>query len=129
MPYWLLKTEPEEYSWDDLVREKETAWEGVKAPKALANIKKVQPGDLAFIYHTGKERAVVGIAKITSPPYKDAETGLVFKAVPIKELPRKVSLAEIKASQRFPDWDLVRLPRLSVLPVTPQQWESIINWK
>lgn len=129
MSYWLLKTEPEEYSWEDLVREKETIWEGVKAPQALANIRKLQMGDLAFIYHTGKERAVVGIAEVSSAPYTDAETGLVFKVIPVKKLQRKVTLTEIKASREFPDWDLVRLPRLSVVPVTMQQWESIINWK
>lgn len=129
MSYWLLKTEPAEYSWYDLVREKETVWEGVRAPQALANIRKLQPGDLAFIYHTGQERAVVGVAEISSAPYTTAEVGLVFKVTPVKELPRKITLAEIKASRKFPDWDLVRLPRLSVVPVTPQQWESIINWK
>jgi predicted RNA-binding protein with PUA-like domain len=130
MSYWLLKTEPEDYSWDDLIREKETVWEGVKAPKALFNIQKMEPGDLAFIYHTGKERAIVGIAEIISYPYMDAqESGLVFKVVPVKPLSQRVTLSEIKASQQFNDWDLVKLQRLSVVPVNPEQWHSIINWR
>ncbi|HCF51220.1 MAG TPA: EVE domain-containing protein [Syntrophomonas sp.] len=130
MAYWLLKTEPDEYSWSDLIREKEAVWDGVKAPQALANIKKMLPGDLAFIYHTGRERAIVGTAEIVSSSYMDANTkGLVFKVAPVKELARKVMLAEVKASRRFDNWDLIRLPRLSVVPVTPEQWGQIVNWE
>lgn len=127
--YWLLKTEPNDYSWTDLCREKEAIWDGVKAPAAIKNIKEMKPGDLAFIYHTGKERAIIGIAKIVSSPYLNPETNeLVFKLAPVEKLPKDVTLKQIKESGMFADWDLVRLPRLSVMPVNQNQWESIIKW-
>ncbi|NLB89381.1 MAG: EVE domain-containing protein, partial [Syntrophomonadaceae bacterium] len=117
MAYWLLKTEPDEYSWDDLVSEKETIWDGVKAPLAIKNIKEMKLEDLAFIYHTGKERAVIGIAKITSHPYYEQYKEWRFRVMPLKKLPYPVTLKKIKEEGRFPDWDLVKLPRLSVIPV------------
>lgn len=127
--YWLLKTEPNDYSWTDLCREKEAIWDGVKAPAAIKNIKEMKPGDLAFIYHTGKERAIIGIAKIVSSPYLNPETNeLVFKLAPVEKLPKDVTLKQIKESGMFADWDLVRLPRLSVMPVNQKQWENIIKW-
>lgn len=127
--YWLLKTEPNDYSWTDLCREKEAIWDGVKAPAAIKNIKEMKPGDLAFIYHTGKERAIIGIAKIVSSPYLNPETNeLVFKLTPVEKLPKDVTLKQIKESGLFADWDLVRLPRLSVMPVNQKQWENIIKW-
>ncbi len=128
--YWLLKTEPDEYSWNDLLREKEAVWDGVKAPAALNNIKKMKPGDFAFIYHTGKERSIVGIGRITSLPYfkpQDKGRGLVFKIAPVEKLAQAVTLRQIKDSGRFPDWDLVRLPRLSVVPVNHRQWQYIMD--
>lgn len=127
--YWLLKTEPNDYSWTDLCREKEAVWDGVKAPAAIKNIKEMKPGDLAFIYHTGKERTIIGIAKIVSSPYLNPETNeLVFKLAPVEKLPKDVTLKQIKESGMFADWDLVRLPRLSVMPVNQKQWENIIKW-
>ena len=127
--YWLLKTEPDEYSWDDLSREKETVWDGVRAPAAIKNIKQMKPGDMAFIYHTGKERNIIGIAEITSLPYLNPDNNeLVFKLVPLEKLPKTVTLKQIKESRMFVDWDLVRLPRLSVVPVNPKQWECILKW-
>ena len=126
--YWLLKTEPNDYSWADLCQEKEAVWDGVKAPAAIKNIKEMKPGDLAFIYHTGKERAIIGIAKIVSSPYLNPETNeLVFKLAPVEKLPKDVTLKQIKESGMFADWDLVRLPRLSVMPVTHQQWFYILG--
>lgn len=128
MAYWLLKTEPDDYSWDDLVLDREAIWDGVKAPLAIKNIKDMQLGDLAFIYHTGKERAVVGIAEITSHPYYDEEyKEWRFKLRPVKKLPNTVTLKQIKEEGRFSEWDLVKLPRLSVVPVDSLQWEYIID--
>lgn len=127
--YWLLKTEPDDYSWNDLLQEKEAVWDGVKAPAAIKNIKQMKVGDLVFIYHTGKGRRIVGIAEVTSLPYLNPDNGgLEFKIKPVKELLEKVTLKQIKESGFFQDWDLVRLPRLSVMPVNKQQWDLIIDW-
>ncbi len=129
MAYWLLKTEPDDYSWNDLIGEKEAIWDGVKAPAAIKNIKKIELGDLTFIYHTGKERAVIGVAQITSHPYYDEQhKEWRFKVTPTEKLLNPVTLKQIKESGKFPDWELVRLPRLSVVPVSLWQWESIINF-
>lgn len=129
LSYWLLKTEPEEYSWTSLTQEQDPVWDGVKAPAAIRNIKEMKPGDLAFIYHTGKERAIVGIARITSLPALNPLTReWIFHLNAVESLPQAVSLKQIKRSGMFPHWDLVRLPRLSVVPVTSQQWVQIINW-
>ncbi|KUG03454.1 hypothetical protein ASZ90_019156 [hydrocarbon metagenome] len=127
--YWLLKTEPNEYSWDNLTQETEAIWDGVRAPAAIKNIKQMKPGDLAFIYHTGKERNIIGIAEITSLPYLNPDNNeLVFKLIALEKLPKAVTLKQIKESGMFVDWDLVRLPRLSVVPVDTKQWECILKW-
>ncbi|NLN86210.1 MAG: EVE domain-containing protein [Syntrophomonadaceae bacterium] len=128
MSHWLLKTEPGEYSWADLVQEKATVWDGVKAGAAVKNIKRMQPGDQAFIYHTGKERRIVGIAEISSLPYWDsAHREWRIKVSAREELPATVSLKMIKASGQFEDWELVRLPRLSVVPVNQTQWKYVLE--
>ncbi|MDA2923369.1 EVE domain-containing protein, partial [Acidobacteria bacterium AH-259-L09] len=125
--YWLLKTEPSDYSYDDLKRDGKTIWDGVSNNLALKHIRNMKKGDLAFIYHTGKERALVGIAEVISAPYPDPErkdSKLVVVNVKAKqELPRAVSLTEVKSDAKFADFPLVRLPRLSVMPVTEDQWK------
>ncbi len=127
--FWLLKTEPGDYSWEDLQQQGETFWDGVKSPGAQKNIRSIQPGDLAFIYHTGKFRSLVGIARITSRPYTMENSSTPgFDLVPLNSLPRVITLREIKNRGVFPDWDLIRLPRLSVVPVSPEQWDAIITW-
>lgn len=132
MSYWLLKTEPKEYSWHDLENDKITVWDGVKAPAALKNLARMKKGDLAFIYHSGKERAIIGISKIVSQPYPDPEKEnaklLVVKISAFKPLQNSVKLEDIKKSGLFPNWELIRLPRLSVVPVTTEQWNLIIKW-
>jgi len=132
MNRWLLKTEPNEYSFQNLLDDKKTAWDGVKAPGALKNMRAMKKGDQALIYHTGKEKAVIGTARVTSGPYPDPEQEnerlLVIDieaGVPL-EIP--VTLADIKQSGLFPDWELVKQPRLSIMPVSEKQWEIIINW-
>ena len=128
---WLLKTEPEEYSWQDLVEEGQGVWDGVKAPAALKNLRRVKKGDQLFIYHTGQERAVVGIAKVTAEAYPDPSEDdgklFVIKIAPVEQLRRVVSLKQIKSSGLFPDWDLIRLPRLSVVPVSKEQWDFVVS--
>ncbi len=132
MQYWLLKTEPQEYSWGDLVIEGGAVWDGVKAPAALKNMLAMRPGDLAFIYHTGKERAVVGTTRIQNKAYPDPDSSnerqLVVSIVPKSALARPVTLAKIKESKMFDTWGLVRLPRLSVVPVSSEQWRAILAW-
>lgn len=126
---WLLKTEPSAYSFAQLQADGRTVWDGVKNPQALKNLAAVQKGDALFIYHTGDEKAVVGIAKAlgaayADPKHKDPKL-LVIELAPHKALPRPVTLSEIKASPAFRGWELVRLPRLSVMPVPPEHWQEI----
>ncbi|HEX8832780.1 MAG TPA: EVE domain-containing protein [Abditibacteriaceae bacterium] len=129
MAIWLLKTEPTVYSYDDLVRDGETMWDGVAQPHALQNIRKMQAGDLAIIYHTGDERAAVGLADVVRGYYVNPEHDdpkLAVCDVRAKELlPSPVTLAQCKAHPLLKDWDLVRLARLSVVEVSDAQWEIL----
>ena len=126
---WLLKTEPSAYSFAQLQRDKRSVWDGVKNPMALKHLSQVQQGDGLFIYHTGDERAVVGVATVLRAAYPDPKKNdpklLVIDLAPVAALPRPVTLAEIKAIPSFKGWELVRLPRLSVMPVSPEQWAEI----
>ncbi len=128
--YWLLKTEPSDYSYTDLSRDGKTVWDGVSNNFALKHLRTIKAGDLAFLYHTGKERALVGIAEVVSDPYPDpTKSDPKLAVVDVKareELPQIVSLAEVKADSEFSDFPLVRLPRLSVMPVTPSQWNRLL---
>lgn len=126
--YWLLKTEPNEYSYDNLEDEGRTVWDGVRNPVAQKHMRAVEAGDQVFIYHTGKEKAIVGIARIESSAYQDPDSKLaVFEISSQGRLARPVTLAEIKASGEFAGWELVRLPRLSVMPVTRRIWSNILR--
>ncbi len=131
MTNWLLKTEPNDYSYADLERDGATCWDGVKNNMALKNIRQVRKGDSAFIYHTGKEKAVIGIARITSDPYQDPKSDdpklQVFDLAPERSLPRGVTLKEVKADPEFADFALVRLSRLSVMEVSPAFWKRIVK--
>ncbi len=127
MNYWLLKTEPEDYSFADLQAAGEDTWDGVRNFAAQKHLRAMAPGDLAFIYHTGKEKAVVGVAEISKAAYPDPSDP-AFVAVSLRAchpLQRPVTLKEIKAAPQFSDWELVRLPRLSVMPVTPEHWQAV----
>ncbi len=129
---WLLKSEPGEYSWNDLEKKGKDIWDGVRNPGALKNMRLMQPGDKAFFYHTGKEKAVVGIMEIASLPYPDPGTDdphIVAVDVAGKtKLAFPVTLKRIKESGQFPGWELVRQPRLSVVPVSKEQWDTIMDW-
>lgn len=128
---WLLKTEPSTYSYDDLVREGKTRWDGVTNPVALKNIRAMKKGDLAFVYHTGSEKSVVGIAEIASDPYPDPEANdlriVVFDIATKKKLRRPVALAEIKSKKIFAGFDLVKYSRLSVMPVKETYWKETLK--
>ncbi|HXG86763.1 MAG TPA: EVE domain-containing protein [Vicinamibacterales bacterium] len=126
---WLVKEEPDNYDFDQFLSDGATVWSGVKNPVAQKNLRAMQKGDRVFYYHTGKQKAVIGTATVTVAAYPDPNdpTGklVVVEFAPGKKLKRPVTLAEIKAAGRFPDFPLVRLPRLSVMPVTDAQWEAI----
>ena len=126
---WLVKEEPTHYAFDQFVADGGTIWSGVRNPVAQKNLRAMKKGDRVFYYHTGNEKAVVGTASVTAEAYADPKdkTGrmVVVELAPGKKLKRPVTLAEIKQSGRFADWALVRIPRLSVMPVTEEQWEAV----
>jgi predicted RNA-binding protein with PUA-like domain len=131
MAYWLMKTEPEEFSWDDCVKRgaKGEPWSGVRNFTARRHLKEMKKGEHAFFYHTGEQRQIVGIAEVIREAYTDPtdEKG-VFKAVDVKSvkpLPKPVTLAAIKAAPRLKDMALVKYSRLSVQPVSAGEWKII----
>jgi predicted RNA-binding protein with PUA-like domain len=130
MSNWLLKTEPSTYSFSDLEREKKAVWDGVSNSLALKHIRSMKNGDSAFVYHSGEEKSIVGIAEIISDPYPDPTQKDPKRAVmeikPTRRLKRPVSLAAVKARKEFADFALVRMSRLSVMPVTAAQWKSLL---
>jgi predicted RNA-binding protein with PUA-like domain len=127
---WLFKEEPTHYSYDDLVKDKRTVWSGVKNPLAQKHLRSVKKGDRIFYYHTGDEKSVVGIAKALDNAYPDPndKTGKqsVVDVAPVKKLAQPVTLSSIKADSTFKTFPLVRISRLSVMPVTDDEWEAII---
>jgi predicted RNA-binding protein with PUA-like domain len=131
MAYWLMKTEPEEFSWDDCVKlgAKGEPWTGVRNFTARTNLKDMKKGDQAFFYHTGNEKQIVGIAEIVREWYRDpTDEKAIFVAVDVKAVkpfPKSVTLAEVKAEPRLKDMALVKYSRLSVQPVTAQEWAFV----
>lgn len=127
MAYWLLKTEPSDYSYADLEKDGRTVWDGVGNNLALKYMREVHKGDLALIYHTGDERAAIGIAEIVSEPYVDPKLAdpkmVVFDVKAKKKLPKPVTLAQVKADESLSDFLLVTNSRLSAMPVNEQQWK------
>ena len=126
---WLFKEEPSHYSFDDLVRDGRTSWTGVRNALAQKHLKAVRKGDRVFFYHTGDEKAVVGTAKAADTAYPDPadKTGKLFAVdiVPVKKLKNPVTLAAIKADPSFASFPLVRIARLSVMPVSDEEWQRI----
>jgi len=128
MSYWLLKTEPGSYAFADLQREGHTAWTGVANPAAQRNLRSMKKGDRAAIYHTGEEKAAVGVAQVAGEAYPDPSAGGKLSCVdlvPVKPLAAPVSLAALKAHPAFADSPLVRQGRLSVVPLTAEQWKTL----
>ena len=127
---WLLKTEPSTYGWNDLVKEKKAVWDGVTNAVALKNMRSMEKGDAVLVYHSGDEKAVVGIARVAGAPYPDPKAKdpklTVVDLEPDRPLPRPVTLAEMKASPQFAGFELLRLPRLSVVPVSEAHWKAIL---
>jgi len=126
---WLFKEEPSNYSYDALAKDKKTVWSGVKNPLAQKHLRSVKKGDRIFYYHTGDEKSVVGVAKALGDAYADPNDSTGKAAVvdvgPVKKLPRPVTLKEIKADPFFKTFALVRISRLSVMPVSDAEWARI----
>lgn len=124
MATWLVKTEPTTYSFADLQREKKTVWSGVSNNAALLHMRMIKKGDAILVYHTGDEKAVVALAKAVSDPYPDPKEKdpklAVFDIAPVRALKKPVTLAQFKADKRFKDFLLVKISRLSVMPVPPE---------
>lgn len=131
MRYWLVKTEPEEYSYDDLERQRRDMWDGVRNALAQRHLREMKPGDQVLVYHSGKERAIVGVAQVVSNPYPDPTDGAGRSSTvdisPMGRLHRPISLAEVKQVSDFAEWELVRLPRLSVMPVPEGIWQRLMQ--
>lgn len=129
MNYWLMKTEPGTFSWDDLVRDKKAVWDGVRNFQARNNLKAMEKGDLAFIYHSMEDKAIVGIAEITRehfPDPKDKDWAAV-EIKPVKKLKNAVNLAAIKGEKRLAEMVLVKNSRLSVQPVKNTEFDIVIG--
>src|SRR5262245_61422701 len=128
---WLFKEEPSNYSFDALLKDGRTTWSGVKNPVAQKHLHAVKKGDRIFYYHTGLEKAVVGIAEALGDAYPDPKDDsgkfAVVDVGPVKKLSKPVTLADIKSDAAFKDFALVRISRLSVMPVTDEQWKGIIQ--
>ena len=129
MSRYLFKEEPSSYSYDEFAKDGHVTWTGVKNPVAQKNLRSVKKGDLVFFYHTGDEKSVVGIAKALGDAYPDpadkAGKASVVDVAPVEKLPRPVTLAEMKADAGFKDFALVRISRLSVMPVSDAEWARI----
>jgi predicted RNA-binding protein with PUA-like domain len=131
MAYWLLKSEPEEWSWDQQKKagRKGAEWDGVRNFQARANLRKMKKGDLGFFYHTGDEKQVVGIVEVVKEAHPDSTDGTgqwdAVDVAAVTDVPRPVTLAEIKANPKLKDMVLAKVPRLSVQPVSPQEWSMM----
>ncbi len=131
MAYWLLKSEPFKYSWEQLEKDKKTFWDGVRNYAARNNLRAMKKGDLAFFYHSNEGLEIVGIVKIIKEAYQDPttkeEAWVAVDVAPFKKLKKPVTLAQIKSDKRLQNIALVKLSRLSVQPVTSEEWDLIIE--
>ena len=131
MSLWLFKSDPDVYSWHDLIKVKREIWDGVSNNLALKHLRSVKKGDRIFIYHSGDEKAIVGVAEAVSDSYPDpSKKDLKLAVVDItarEPLKKPVALSEIKSNQRFASWELVRFSRLSVMPVPASQWQEVLR--
>ena len=131
MAYWLVKSEPSAYSWDDLIKEKQTCWSGVRNYAARIHLKAMKKGDEVLFYHSNEGTEIAGIAKVAKEFYQDPTTNdeawVAVDLKPHKKLKKPVSLAQVKADKRLVDMALVRLGRLSVQPVTDKEWNIIME--
>lgn len=131
MAYWLIKSEPFKYSWDQFVQDKKTAWEGVRNYAARNNLRAMKKGDELFFYHSNEGLEIVGIAQVVKEHYPDPTTDdpnwVVVDVKPLKRLKKSVSLATIKADPRLAAMQIIKLSRLSVSAVTNEEWEAVLD--
>ena len=129
MAYWLMKSEPTKYGWDDLVRDGKTDWDGVRNNAARLHLRAMKPGDEAFFYHSMADKAIVGIMRITGAQKPDGADGSWVKVPvePVRPLKRPVTLAQIKAEPALAKMELIRQSRLSVAPVREDEWRKILE--
>lgn len=131
MAYWILKTEPSAYSYDQLEKDRHAVWDGVSNPVALKNMRAMAQGDDVMVYHTGDEKAVIGLARVTRAAYPDPKRGdpklVVVEIEPVKRLPQPVPLSAIRADKTFAAVALVRQPRLSVASVDEKVWRRLLQ--
>jgi predicted RNA-binding protein with PUA-like domain len=131
MAYWLIKSEPFKYSWDQLVKDKQTFWDGVRNYAARNNLKAMKKGDEAFFYHSNEGVEIVGIVKVAKEFYQDPTTDdpnwVVVEFKPVRKLKNPVTLVQIKADKRLVNMDLVRLGRLSVGAVREEEWQIVLE--
>ena len=131
MSHWLVKSEPSKYSWDQLVKDKQTSWDGVRNFTARNNLKAMKKGDEVFFYHSNEGLEIVGIAKVAKEAYQDPTTDdpnwVVVDLKPVKKLNKPVTLATIKADIRLEKIALIKLGRLSVCPITDDEWNIILE--
>jgi predicted RNA-binding protein with PUA-like domain len=131
MAYWLIKSEPSAYSWDQLVKEKRTSWTGVRNPQASLNLKAMKAGDRCFFYHSGEGKEIVGIAEVVKTAYPDptdkAGKAVTVDVAAVGPVKQPVTLAAIKADPAFADFKLVRQSRLSVVPVSADHWKQLMK--
>jgi predicted RNA-binding protein with PUA-like domain len=129
MAHWLFKEEPGTYSFTDLERDGSTVWSGITNALAQKHLRAIKKGDTVFFYHTGDERAVVGVMQVTADPTPDADDPagkrVVVDVKPLRKLKKPVTLTAIKADTAFAEWELVRIGRLSVMPVPDEIWKKI----
>jgi len=130
MTHWLIKSEPDEYSFEHLLQDQRAVWDGVRNPQARRYLSEMQVGDRLFYYHSMPERAVVGLAEVTRAAFPDPTDPrwIAVEIRPLQRFARPISLAQIKADPRFADLGLVRQPRLSVMPVPPPLAEILLQW-
>ncbi|MBV8187409.1 MAG: EVE domain-containing protein [Alphaproteobacteria bacterium] len=131
MAHWLLKSEPSAYSWDQLVKEKQTSWTGVRNAQAQANLHAMKTGDRCFFYHSGEGKEIVGIAEVVKPAYPDptdkAGKAITVDIKAVQPVKQAVTLAAIKADSKFKEFKLVRQSRLSVVPVSDEHWKLLMK--
>jgi len=130
MSNWLLKTEPNDYSWPDLVSDRRAEWDGVRNAAALKNLRAAKLGDQVLVYHTGKERCAVGVAKVVRAAYPDPGGDgerFVIDIAPVRPLARPVLLADMRANPKLEGFDLLRIGRLCVVPVSAAHWKEILR--
>lgn len=131
MAYWLIKSEPSTYSWDQFVKDKKTFWDGVRNYAARIHLKSMRKGDEVLFYHSNEGTEIVGVAKVAKEFYQDPTTDdeawVVVDFIPVKKLKKPVTLAQVKADKRLANMALVRIGRLSVQPVTDAEWKVVME--